>query len=147
MDYDDLPHSVNNTSTMNESYTHEHEANSVSPYLQWLMMSHLQQVQKPQPPLPQIPRPFPSFPSSSTLSMDQSKSMSDHHKCNICHRFFNSGTSLLSHQQYNHMPMKKPIYCCDQPFTTRWELKLHKTEHKVDYKSNGKDKDWLEQSL
>ena len=34
--------------------------------------------------------------------------------------------------------MKSPKYCCDIPFLTRWDLKLHKTGHSATHNNNSR---------
>ena len=108
------------------------ETNPVLPNLQWLMMNSLHQLQGPQPTLSQLPDVFPHFKTpSETFEMEDRDNMIGHNKCNICHRFFKNRSSLSSHRNYNHMPMKQPKFCCDQLYITRWDLKLHKSSHGV----------------
>ena len=129
-DSDDSLQSITSFSGEKEDDTqHPQEANPVFPYMQWLMMNQLQNVQAPYSMLPQLPGAFPNLPLPQPLGLEDS--VKDHHECNICHRFFDKSSSLTSHTRYNHLPMKTPKYCCDQPFLTRWDLKLHKTEHTV----------------
>ena len=122
----------------------EHETNPVFPYMQWLMMNQMQPVQSPYSMIPQLPEEPPNL--SMSLSLTTEDIAKDHHKCNICHRFFDKHSSLISHTRYNHMPMKTPKYCCDQPFLTRWDLKLHKTEHTMGNSNNGRRDNHLDMS-
>ena len=110
----------------NLNIQNSYEPNPVFPYMQWLMMNQMQTVPPPYSMLPELPRVSPNVHSPQSHMEESSK---DHHECNVCHRFFDKHTSLMSHTRYNHMPMKTPKYCCGQPFPTRWDLKLHKTEH------------------
>jgi len=111
--------------------TLELETNPVLPNLQWLMMNSLHHLQGPQPTLSPLTDVFPHFKTTSeTFDVDERDTIG-HNKCNICHRFFKNRSSLSSHRNYNHMPMKQPKFCCDQLYITRWDLKLHKSSHGV----------------
>lgn len=110
------------------------EANPVFPYMQWLMMNQMQNIQPPLSMIPQLPGALPNVPQSVAIE-DSGK---NHYECNICHRFFDKSSSLTSHTRYNHLPMKSPKYCCDIPFLTRWDLKLHKTGHSATHNNNSR---------
>ena len=129
-DSDESLQSITTITGENEDDTqHPQEANPVFPYMQWLMMNQMQSIQTPYSMIPQLPGEYPNV--SLPQSFGKEDDAKDHNECNICHRFFEKSSSLASHKRYNHLPMKTPKYCCDQPFLTRWDLKLHKTEHTV----------------
>ena len=129
-DIDDSLQSINSFSVEKDEDTqHPHDANPVFPYMQWLMMNQMQNIHTPYSMIPQLPGSYPNVSLPQSPVVEDSKT--EHNKCNICHRFFDKRSSLTSHTRYNHMPMKTPKYCCNQPFLTRWDLKLHKSEHTV----------------
>ena len=113
---------------------HLQEANPVFPYMQWLMMNQMQNIQPPYSMIPQLPEALPNVSLPQSVAIEDSGK--NHYECNICHRFFDKSSSLTSHTRYNHLPMKSPKYCCDIPFLTRWDLKLHKTGHSATHTNN-----------
>ena len=136
-DYDDLAQSVNTVSDHNVEYLPFHqETNPALPYMQWLMMNNLHQIQSPNPTMSNFPGAFPLLSPPQNIGMEDIGTVNDHYECKICHRFFKSKPTLNSHMKHNHKPMKKPIFCCEESFMTRWELRLHKTMHNVEKGNN-----------
>ena len=123
---------------------HPQESNPVFPYMQWLMMNQMQNIPTPSSMIPHLPGPYPNVSLPHSPGIEDSPN--DHHECNICHRFFDKSSSLTSHTRYNHLPMKTPKYCCGQPFLTRWDLKLHKSEHTVMHSNTGSRNQHLDMS-